>query len=221
MGLLGELVALSFLFPDGQEPHPGMGDVQDGLGVDAAHERELHQMFGFAVHVGAHVQDDAASFQGGHDRGDGRPGHPRQSAQVPEGRGHGGAGGAGRDESVGLAFGHHLGAEHDAGIFLGAAGFGGFFVHAHHGGRVHDQEGVLGVVAGQLLLQELAVTHQDDLVAGFFLGLERPLHVDGDAPVAAHGVQGDAAGHDKVPPLRIMVRKGSIPVGGPTFQKCA
>jgi hypothetical protein len=50
-------------------------------------------------------------------------------------------------------------------------------------------------VVGELLLNHLLVAHQNNFVPQLFFGQERPFDIDGQAPIATHGVQGDANGH--------------------------
>src|SRR5579862_4808867 len=53
-----EFVALRVLLAVAEQAHPRRFDAEDPRRVDAAHDAELQQMFGPAVHVGAGVQHD-------------------------------------------------------------------------------------------------------------------------------------------------------------------
>ena len=55
-GLAGQLGALGFLGPVAEDADAGIGAAQDGLGVDLAHEGELHEVQGLALGVRAGVE---------------------------------------------------------------------------------------------------------------------------------------------------------------------
>ena len=56
--LAGEVVAFALFLADGEQADTGLGDFKDGPRVHLAHHGELLKVVGFAVDIGADVEQD-------------------------------------------------------------------------------------------------------------------------------------------------------------------
>ena len=162
--------------------------MEDGRGVDGAHDRELLELAGLAVGVGAHVEEHGAAGLVGHHRGQGRAVHLLQRAQHQLGHGPAGGGVAGGEEGVGRAVAHPLD-RHQDGRALLERGAGDGLPHPDGLGRVDDVDAE-AFAAGLLQLggHHLARADQGRMQAEVAAGRHRPFHDDVRAVVAAEGV---------------------------------
>ena len=215
--LHGGVALLGFL-ADGEQPHRGILAAEDVTGVHVPEARELDEFGGGAVDVGAGVEDDDRLLGGREDRADGRAREALVQAQEDRGRGHLGAGVAGGDEGVGLAFGLELDADGHRRVGLSADGDRGFVGHLDdvrgvddlQTRRRFDHEGRSG---GELRVQLLA----DDAFASDELELVRRTefldhHQCGRdrrrwGVVAPHRIQGDASHGVRRRGLRLAARR--------------
>ena len=100
-----QLVPLLGLLADREQPHLGIGSSEDLLGEDRAHVRELEQVLGSRVGVGAGVEQHRRAALRRDRDGDRRPHHARDPPQVEQpGREHR-AGVPGGDDRVRAALG--------------------------------------------------------------------------------------------------------------------
>ena len=115
MGAPGQLVALTGLGADGEQPDPGLGDAEGDLRVGHAELGKLDQHLGLGVRDGPGVEQQRRPGAGGqHDR-QGRPGHPGQRPQPQPGGGDDGARRPGRHDPGGLPPPDQLAGDRDAG----------------------------------------------------------------------------------------------------------
>ena len=94
---------------------------EHGAKIDVAHHGKLFEILRGAIDVGADIeQHRRGAGRGGKDRGQRGTVDAGNRAQHDFRRGHGGAGVAGGDEAIGLAFAHHAQADAHGGVALGA-----------------------------------------------------------------------------------------------------
>ena len=129
VGVDRELVPLLALFADREEPHLGIGDLEDLLREDGAHVSELHEVLGPRVGVGARVDEHAATDLGrDHDR-DRRAVHTADTTNMEKRRGQHGTRVPGRDGCVSLTVGNRANGAHERRVRLRANGVDGMVVH--------------------------------------------------------------------------------------------
>jgi hypothetical protein len=85
--------------------------ADDVAGVHMPHHRELEEVAGFGVDVGAGVDEDGIAREARQGGGDGRPVHAREHTQHEHADGHGGPGVPRRHERVALAVLDQLGGD--------------------------------------------------------------------------------------------------------------
>ena len=195
-GLLGECRALFLLLAVGHQPHLRVGDAQHVAREGGAHHRVGHEMLGLGIGVRPGVQNVAKPVLVGNGRRDARAVHSGKGAQFQRGGGHGGTGVAGGNESLGLAFLHHVHRDVDRRLLLAPHGFRAGLGHADGLGRVHDAHPPVPQIQAlprALGTQNLLVTHQKQVFQPRVIaqGVNRPSDVDGGRVVPAHGVQCD------------------------------
>src|SRR5579885_3916485 len=81
---LNLLVALALLLAVRQQADAWRTDVEELLHIDRAHNSELLEIFGFAVRIRAHIDDQADAIPGGEDAAQGGPLHARQAFEGKE-----------------------------------------------------------------------------------------------------------------------------------------
>ena len=135
-----QLIALLVLLADREEPDLGPVDVEDLLAEDRAHVRELEEVLGPRVGVGAGVEEHARALTRRQGDGDRRPHHPRQTAKVQEACGQHGAGVARGDRRVGAPVGDGANAGDEARVRLGAHRLGRLVRHLDHLGRLDERQ---------------------------------------------------------------------------------
>ena len=108
-GFACKIVALGLFFADREQAHARVFNLEHGAGVHFAHNRELLKVVRLAIHVRAHIEQNAGMAGGaGHWRGKRGPIDAGQCGEHHFGRSHGCAGIAGGHESCGLALAHQL-----------------------------------------------------------------------------------------------------------------
>ena len=187
MRFADELVPLLGLLPDREERDRRPRQPDDLLREDGAHVRELHQVLGSGIRVGAGVDQDGRAAERRNGDGDGRTVDVGQPADLEEARGEHRARVAGADHRVGRPLVHGPAGQEERALPLLPYGVRGLLVHGH------DLLGRDDLEAAGERLEHLGATEEDrrDLVRG---SGERP---DDDflrRPIAAHGVDGDPDG---------------------------
>src|SRR6267154_1151922 len=134
--LARELVSLAVLFADAHQADARRGDPQDLTGIKMSHDRELHQMLGPAVDVGADVEPYGRAGQIGDDGAERGALDPLQNPADHFHRGHDGAGVAGAHHPLSAPFADQKGGHPNRRILLTPEGGDRRFVHADDfGGR--------------------------------------------------------------------------------------
>ena len=140
MRLERELVALLRLLADREQAHLGPFDVEDLVGEDRAHVRELEQVLRPRVRVRAGVEQDGRPLLRRDRHGDRGPHHAGDPAQVEEAGGEHRARVPGRDDRVGAPFRKRDVCGDERGVGLGAHRLGGLLVHLDRLGRLDELE---------------------------------------------------------------------------------
>ena len=185
-------VALALLLADRQQGDARVGDAEDALGEDRAHPRELGEVLGGRVRVGADVEQDHRAGRGHHLDRERRTIDAGQPAEPQDGRRHAGAGVAGGHHGVGLATPDEIHGHQDRRVLLLAQGERRVLVHGDdlRGGHDRDvgrQRPARGGADRRL------VADQDQPVVGVAPGMVEGARDDlGDAVVTAHRVDRDA-----------------------------
>ena len=190
----GEIVALGFLRAIAQHADARLGDAQDSLPINAAHDGELREVRRLGHGIGTAVEHDEILGQGRKAARDGRPLHAVEAAQFHR-AGHERAGVARRDHGPGFSGAHQFDGAHHRGIFFLADAFQRLVVHRQHFAGMDDfraRIGQPGLADGGLNVR-LAPDHED-----FFngsVGCKRLLDAgNGDRTpvVAAHDIHRDS-----------------------------
>ena len=209
IGFLGELIALFRLCADVDQAHAGIGNIHHALHIDGAHQAELQQILGLAIHIGAGIDEHEIALQA---RQHGRKGgafDARDAADFEHAARQQRAGAARGNHGARAAFAHGVHGDHQGGILLGAHRHHGRFVHADHLGGVFNENAVFYIACGcGQLLQLFLRTHQHDLdILEFAQRADCALHDGVRRIVAAHGVQGDyIMAHLHKPPIFYIFR---------------
>ena len=199
-GLVGQVVAFGFFFANIEQAHARRVDLQHGAGVNLAHHGKLRQIVGFAVDVGAHVQQHAGVALGaGHRRRQGGTVYAGQRAQHHLGRGHRRAGVAGGDKTGGLAVAHQFQADADGAVFLGAVGLRRLLFHADAFSGIVDDDGQVVVAQGfvQKIAQLRLRTHQVDPHGQSLASEDSPANLRFRSFVGAYGVKRNIDQHGR------------------------
>ncbi len=182
MRLERQLVALLPLLADREQPDLGIRDAQDLAAEDGAHRRELEQVLGAGIGIGAGVDEDARTALRGDRHADRRPQHARDAPQLDQpGREHR-TGVPGRDDRVGGALRNRAHRRDERAVRLRADGLGRLLVHLDHPGRLTQLQAVR-------LDPGSAEEDGLDRVAS---RLQGPCHDLGRAAIAAHRIDRDA-----------------------------
>ena len=193
-GGAGQVGPLLVLGADVQQADSRVRHAQDLLGVDRPHDAVLVEVLGLGVHVGADVDDHDRPLVRGEDRGDARPADAgKEHLGVEQGRGHHGAGVAGRDDRLDLAGGHQPPASGDRVVPLLPQGLDRLLLHADDLAGVDDRQAVARGVGGlgQLGLDPLAVADQHDGQLGLVAHrLDGSRDDRAGSEIAPHRVQG-------------------------------
>ena len=172
--------------------HAGIGAMQNVARVDFAHDGELRQHVGRAIHVGAHVhQHDRRTDHGGKDAEQRGTFHARHHALHHLGGGHDGAGVAGRHEALGTPVAYQPRGHAHRAIPLGPHRLGGAVFHGDAFAGVYDLDGKIAVafVLFQFPTDHILLAHQEDLHAQTPGGSNRPFHFGFRGVVSAHCIQ--------------------------------
>ncbi len=157
------------------------------------HHRELQQEPRRAIGIGAGINQDKGFVGTRHDRGDGRPFHSAERAQLQGGRHHHRPGIASRNNGLGLAFTHQIHGAADRGIFFAANGLRRSLIHPDHfrsmpdlDGRRHAFEHLQFTPNGQL------IAHQDNGINARQRArrLHRASHHRARCEIPSHGING-------------------------------
>ncbi len=188
VGLADEPVALLRLLADREQTDLRVGEVQDLLGEDRPHVRELEQVLGTRVGVRAGVDQDRRPASRRDRRGDGGPGDLGQAADLEQAGCEHGAGVPRRHDDVGLAVADSPAGCEQRAVALLTRRVCGLLVHADDLRRVHDLE---------VRRQRLDDLHRPEQNRLDVVDLRRPRARDDlvRRPVAAHGVHSDSDGH--------------------------
>lgn len=205
-GFAGKGVALAVFFADGEEAGAGVGDAEDALGVDLAHEGELDEVLGVGVDVGTDVEQGAGGAGGGgKDGGEGGAVDAGEGAEDHFGGGHGGTGVTGGDEAAGDALADKLEADTHGGVFFGADRGGGLVGHGDPLGGVNDADGevfIAGVAVAEVEVEcgADAFLWADEVNADgeIAAGLHGSANLRVRGFVGAHGVEDDIDAHPVV-----------------------
>ena len=197
-GLAGEVVALGLFFADGEQADARLVDFEHGAGIHLAHQRELGQILGFAVHIGAHVEQHAGISGGtGHGVGQGRAVDAGQRTQHHLGGGHGRAGIARGDKARRLALAHQLEAHAHGAVALGSHRLGRLFVHADAFRGMVDDDGQVFVV--EVFVEQVAQLRlgpdEMDAHGQSAAGEDRPANLRLRSFVGTYGVKRDVDEH--------------------------
>ena len=192
MRVLHQPVALARFFAVGQQRHARVSDPQAALGVQAAHLRELKEVFRLAVGGCANVEQQKHPFTR---RKLDRQRRALDAAHPPEderGRRHSRAAVPGRHKRVGLAIAHHAQPDGVRRARLAAHRLGGVLVHRNHFRRIDDRE----VQAGGRPFAQLGTNSrlgakQHNLAAQLARGAHRSRHRLGRRVVAARRIKHD------------------------------
>ncbi len=237
-GLLDYLVALDDLFADVEQAHRGVVASGGSGHQGRAHHRELQQVFGRAIDVGAEVEHGGgAPARVGHPGGDGGSLDTVQRLEQITSDRHQRPGVAGRHRGLGVAVLHLLDRHAHGRVLLAAQGDFDRVAHFHDLGRGHDrapfmvlQPGPVAQCVGASHQQEtrLGVAGQEGLAGGH--GHGRPdvsphaIHSDGDHLDFSRGALGDLVLMKKArmrhagPCLRGQRTRASAPGGQPVDQ---
>ncbi len=173
-----ELVALLRLLPDREQADVRLRPVEDLLGEDRAHVRELEQVLGAGIGVRPRVDQHRGTPPGGDDDRDPRPQDAGDPAEDDQAGSEHRAGVARRDNGIGVTLGDRAAGEDERALRLAANGLRGLLVHRDRLGRLDEVEPV-GLQAGG------AVQDRDDPVGRRF---DRPRDDLVRPAVASHGV---------------------------------
>ena len=132
-----QIAAFGGFRTDVEQAHPRFIDAVDDLGRQRTHHRELDQVGGPHVEVGACVQQQGRGAGAGDGGGDGRAQHTLDPSDHYGSRRHGPSGGTGGHEGVGLSRSHQPGGGQHGGTGLVPHRLDGVVVHLHHVGGVH------------------------------------------------------------------------------------
>ena len=183
-----EVVALLRLLADREQPHLGVRPLEDLLGEDRAHVRELHEVLGPRVGVRPGVdQHRRPVARREHDR-DRRPVDALQPPDLEQPRREHRAGVPGRDDGVGTPLADGAVRHDERALRLRTDGLGGLLVHRDPLGRLDELE-TAGVEPGRAeedRLDRVAPRLEgacDDLLRGAVA----PHRVDRDAGATAYG----------------------------------
>ncbi len=158
-------------------------------------KRELEEVLGAGVDVGAGVDQQGVPRRRGEHRADGRAVHAGEDAEDHHRARHDGAGGARADEGVHLALLLQVEADDDGRVLLAPDGVRRGLSHLDPAGRVHDLDAVARRVrvARQLGFDQRLVADQDDGKVSLQLtqSSDRTLDLHGGGTVGAHRVERD------------------------------
>src|SRR5439155_18467645 len=140
--LESELISLLGFLADRQQPNRRIAYVEDLFRETHALVGELQEIVGPGVGVGARVEQNRRSAARGNRHGDRGAAYARDSAQLEQASSQHRPGVARRDDGVSLAFGDGPAGDDEGAVWLGADGFGRYFVHRDHVGRLEQGEPV-------------------------------------------------------------------------------
>ncbi len=169
------------------------------LGEEVAHDRELAQVGGLDVDVGADVEEHDAPLGAGEDGGEGRPVHPLDRADHHLGGDHRRAGVAGGHHRRRPPIAHQLGADADRGAALLADRGDRRLVHADDLVGLDELEAA--AVVAQLAHQRRdlgGVADQEDRGAVLDGGAEGPLDRRARREVTTHRIDGNVHGRRRI-----------------------
>jgi hypothetical protein len=192
--LAGLLVPLVDLLADVQQADPRVLHAEDVLGKDRAHGRELDEVVGLGVHVGADVEQHDRAGGGDHVGRERRTVDPADAPKAEDRGGHRGAGRAGADHRIGVAVADQIRGDDDRGAALRAQRGGRMLPHLDHLGRVDEAQvgGLWAPVLGDLAFDARHVTDKDDLVSGSSDGVvDRSADDFARGEIATHRVDRD------------------------------
>ncbi len=196
--LLDDIVALDVFLADVQQAYGGTLDAVDGGDQRASHDRELDELLGGAVDVGAQVERRGHAFARRQLRRDGGPVDAGQGLEHEARNRHQGAGVAGRDASLRRPVLDEIDGDAHRRILLAAQRACGAFAHFDHFGRsVHGDSVERGRTDSVEHLSDVGfASDQDDArVRCLLQKSDRCMNGDGRPVVAAHRVHGYANAH--------------------------
>src|ERR1019366_1730845 len=188
-GGVGELVALVFLFADGEQADARIGAVQDVARINFGHHRELAQHAGSAIDVGADIdQNHGRAFGGGEDTDQSGALHARDNTLDYFGGGHDGAGVARGHEALRDAVAHQARGDTEGAVAFGAEGLGGAVLHGDTLAGVHNLNGecAVAILHFELTADHVLLAHQDDFDSQIPGGANRPFYFSFRGVVTAH-----------------------------------
>ena len=166
--------------------------------VDVAHDGELLQILRLGIDVRADVDEDGRrALRGGKNRGQRGTINARDRAQHHLGGGHGRAGIAGGDKSVGLAVAHQAKAHAHRGVALGAHRLRRLLLHADDFAGIDDADGKPAPEAMQIELgaDDFFFAHQHDFHVVVTCGEDGAFDFGFGRAVSAHGVKSNDGWH--------------------------
>ena len=180
--------------PTDSRPTRGAAQPERDARVGRAHDRELDQVVRPAFDGGAGVEQDRRAGAGGNDGGQRRTIDAGQAAERRMRRHHRRTGVPGAEERLGPAVRHGLGGDANRRPRLAAQRRRRRFLHLDALGGVQDvdvEPGDAGM-PGQLPLDQVAATDQEQTDLQVTRGDERSVDDARGGLVAAHRVNGDA-----------------------------